>query len=241
MAVSIDAHETWAPCTAWPFTSATSAARRSVSPATTVPTGGETATAATSWATVPGTCITVTAAVPEAEPDACRDRRRRRCTVGGDQPGGGHRRHRWVAGDPRDRPPPPSPVRSGRAPRRLNRAVSPRAESEIEPGLNSDGGGDGRWRRWRRRRPDAFIAAGQDQSGDPRDGDRRYRDALPWLSTPSVPARQAKARTPWRSIGTSLQAFSRWHLVFSSHRQRHSFQVTEPESCDDRRGAHREG
>ena len=61
-AVSLDAHENSStPATTWPFASVASAAKRSVSPATSVSAAGETATVLTSWATI-------TVAVPDADP-----------------------------------------------------------------------------------------------------------------------------------------------------------------------------
>ena len=59
--MSLVAHENSTSATGFPFASVASAARRSVSPATSVSAAGETATSLTSWATV-------TVAVPDAEP-----------------------------------------------------------------------------------------------------------------------------------------------------------------------------
>lgn len=60
--VSLDAHVNSAPATAWPFASDASAESRRVSATTSVSAAGVTATALTD-------CATVTAAVPDAEPD----------------------------------------------------------------------------------------------------------------------------------------------------------------------------
>ena len=59
--MSLDAQSNSIPATGCPLASAASAARRSVSPVTTVSAAGVTVTALTSWATV-------TVALPDAEP-----------------------------------------------------------------------------------------------------------------------------------------------------------------------------